>query len=378
MEQKKISKFKIGKIIQNSLLLLFGLVAGGCMGYFFGKYLKSNDLSVKEIIFSFAVFLVSAYVGKIIQIIAHEGGHLIFGLLTGYKFCSFRIGSFMWTYDGEKVKFSKLKLAGTSGQCLMLPPDLVDGKMPTFWYNAGGVILNIIVSLLFWMIYLLLPKSAIFTLFCIVVIGYGIIFALTNGIPLTMGFIDNDGKNIITLQKHPSAVKAFWITMKSADMLIKGARIRETPEEWYYMPEDSEMQDTLSTTIGITYAGRLIDMHKFDEALGAYEKLLAGEYAMTDLHRKLIIADVIFFNLLRGNNNITELYSKKQKKFMAQMISFPSVARTQYAIEKIINKDDKKAEKCLTIFEKIAKTYPYKGDIEIEKELLELIKKNSC
>lgn len=58
---------------------------------------------------------------------------------------------------------------------------------------------------------------------------------------------------------------------------------------------------------------------------------------------------------------------------MTQMVSFPSVLRTQYAIEKLVNKDDKKVQKCLDNFKKIAKTYPYKGDIESERELIELI-----
>ena len=77
--------------------------------------------------------------------------------------------------------------------------------------------------------------------------------------------------------------------------------------------------------------------------------------------------------LLKGNINIEEFYNKKQKNFMKQMVNFPSVCRTQYAIEKLVNKDDKKAQKCLDTFEKIAKTYPYQGDIESEKELIELI-----
>ena len=31
-----------------------------------------------------------------VQAFIHEGGHYIFGKLTGYKFVSFRVGTYMW------------------------------------------------------------------------------------------------------------------------------------------------------------------------------------------------------------------------------------------------------------------------------------------
>ena len=43
-------------------------------------------------------------------IIIHELGHLIFGLLSGYKFSSFRIGNIMLVKTGGKLKFKKLTI----------------------------------------------------------------------------------------------------------------------------------------------------------------------------------------------------------------------------------------------------------------------------
>jgi len=34
-----------------------------------------------------------------IQIAIHEFGHMIFGLITGYKFSSFRMGNLMWVKE---------------------------------------------------------------------------------------------------------------------------------------------------------------------------------------------------------------------------------------------------------------------------------------
>lgn len=78
------------------------------------------------------------YLAIILQIIIHEAGHLIGGILTGYKFSSFRIFNFMFIKENDKLKLKKLSLAGTGGQCLMSPPEFIEGKVPYILYNLGG------------------------------------------------------------------------------------------------------------------------------------------------------------------------------------------------------------------------------------------------
>ncbi len=377
MDNKKEKKSVWGtvkKVLFGLLMFALGVVGGGIIGYAFGQFLAVNDFSTIEMILNLLLFVVFLVLTFLLHVIIHEGGHLIFGLLSGYKFSSFRIGSFNWSHDGEKVRFSKLKIAGTGGQCLMSPPDLVDGTMPTFWYNMGGACNNLIVSVIFMGIYFLVPQSSVFAVFCFAMIIWGVYMSIINGVPLSVGSIDNDGKNMVNLQKNKSAIKAFWIGMKISDVLAKGGRVKDCPEEWFYMPEENEMQDAISTTIGIFYENRLIDMHKFDKALEVANNLLDGNYAMTDLHRHLLKVDIIFLELLNGNTDIEKLYDKKQKSFMKQMISFPTVVRTTYAIETLVNKDEKKAQKTLESFEKIAKSYPYQGDIQTDRELIDLIR----
>ena len=93
------------------------------------------------------LYLAMLIVAYFIHILVHESGHLLFGLFTGYKFSSFRIFSFMWIKQDGKIKLKRHRIAGTAGQCLMTPPDIKDGKLPYVWYNLGGVILNLAVSI---------------------------------------------------------------------------------------------------------------------------------------------------------------------------------------------------------------------------------------
>ena len=67
--------------------------------------------------------LLAVLLAVVLNIAIHEGGHLVAGLLTGYKFVSYRF--FNWTLirkDG-RLRWRNFELAGTAGQCLLAPPD---------------------------------------------------------------------------------------------------------------------------------------------------------------------------------------------------------------------------------------------------------------
>jgi len=84
---------------------------------------KLAKIEALEVVGIFAGSIVCTLVAFILQIVLHEGGHLLFGLLSGYRFVSFRI--FNWTLIRQEGKFrlKRFGIAGTGGQCLMLPPD---------------------------------------------------------------------------------------------------------------------------------------------------------------------------------------------------------------------------------------------------------------
>ncbi len=86
--------------------------------------------------------------------------HLIFGLLTGYRFSSFRIFNLMLVKESGRLRIRRLSIAGTGGQCLMCLPDLVNGTMPFILYNFGGAIMNILAALIDLILCFFLPKSS--------------------------------------------------------------------------------------------------------------------------------------------------------------------------------------------------------------------------
>ena len=170
----------MNKFIKGLLQILGIMIVGAIIGYSVGKIAEGSLSSVDapNIIFLF----LAGVIAFILQVIVHEAGHLIFGLLSGYKFISFRVFDFKIIKDvNGKLKIRFERLAGTGGQCLMRAPEYVNGKFKYKLYLLGGVIFNIVFSIVFWLI---LP-SYYTLLFALI----GFALAFLNLIP--MGF--NDG-----------------------------------------------------------------------------------------------------------------------------------------------------------------------------------------
>ena len=133
MENKKKVKAKL----VSTLPYIVGMICGGLLGYFGMEIFSGHGLEIPLLILSFAVIVY-------VLIITHEAGHLVCGLLSGYKFVSFRIGSLIFVKQEDKILRKKFSIPGTGGQCLLDPPDKdEDGGYPAVLYNLGGGLSNL-------------------------------------------------------------------------------------------------------------------------------------------------------------------------------------------------------------------------------------------
>lgn len=138
-------KNKKKKVIwQKYIGMAFFVLMGAACGFLMVMYMDGfgTERTLHEEILSIIGLLFGMYAAILVHVIIHEAGHLVFGLLSGYKFSSFRIFSFMWVKEGDKISVRRLSIAGTGGQCLMSPPDMVDGKIPVVLYNLGGSLMR--------------------------------------------------------------------------------------------------------------------------------------------------------------------------------------------------------------------------------------------
>ena len=102
---------------------LLWMVLGGLLGYMLAKTVDESGILHGADLPQILSWVLAAFVALYAQIILHEGGHLLCGLLTGYQFVSFRIGSWMWQKENGRIRLRRFSLAGTGGQCLLAPPE---------------------------------------------------------------------------------------------------------------------------------------------------------------------------------------------------------------------------------------------------------------
>ncbi|MBE7059183.1 MAG: hypothetical protein E7387_08870 [Ruminococcaceae bacterium] len=362
-----------GQYVQMVLYILLGIV----WGLLIIKYDENtNSESSLEVLIYIGMFIFM-YVAILMHIVIHEAGHLIFGLISGYKFSSFRIFSFMWIKENRKIKLKRLSIAGTGGQCLMDPPDMTEGKFPVTMYNLGGSLMNTFAAFCSLCLFFIIADMPLFSTIVLIFTAVGFCIALVNGIPMRLGIIDNDGYNAFALSKNVDAMKSFWVQMKACALSNRGIRAKDMPAEWFDIPSDEAMKNSMVAAQGVFACNRLMDAQLFEEADVLMSHMLEIDSGMVDLHRNLMICDRMCVELISENRRevIDEMLSKEQKKFMKQMKSFPTVIRTEYVFALLYEKDSQKAEKIKARFEKCAKTYPSQSDIQSERELMEFAEK---
>ena len=364
--EKKKSKVKIKAL----LLMLPYLAIGGLCGWSMTRYLENTE----NFFGTMLLLVIWVYVAIFAQIIIHEAGHLVFGLASGYKFSSFRIASFMIARIDGRFCFKKLSLAGTGGQCLMNPPDMKDGKIGYVLYNLGGSLLNLITALIFGALYFVFSDNIYLSPFFLPMALIGLAFALMNGIPMKTDVVDNDGYNALSLGKNKEALKSFWMQMKVGDMQLNGVRLRDMPDEWFAVPNDEDMKNSMIAATAVFACNRLMDGKRLEDADTLMEHILSIRSGIVGLHRALLVGDRMYCSLVseKYDGEMKIKLTADEEKLMKAMKNFPSVMRTEFAIALLHEKDEKKAQEIKKRFEKTAKSYPYASDIESERELIEI------
>lgn len=356
-------------------MIVGSLMGGGCgfFGMMFVEKMHGGSLRTADILAGLAWIILCLYAAAIVQTIVHEGGHLVCGLLSGYKFSSFRVGKVILVKKRDGLKWGYYSLMGTAGQCLLAPPDLADGNMPYRLYNLGGSIFN-----------LLLAAVSLFVCFAAKGRGYlqilfmafflvGVFLAFMNAVPMRVGGVNNDGYNVLHLGKNKGAVRCLWLQLKMNEQLTLGIRLRDMPQEWFEPGPEELWGNALCAAIGVFAASREIDRQDFFAAREIGEKVLEHASGLIGMQKSMLEAEMLFCRLMLNGpgEELREEYEKPGvRAFLKSASSMLSVLRIQYAYELIQNRDETAARKWLERFEKVGKTYPFDGDIASERNLV--------
>lgn len=372
--KEKVKKRLSGAVPGLLILALFAFL-GFAVGYFAaGVSDESGMPPVAAPCICIAALVVSMY----LHIVLHEGGHLIMGLASGYRFVSFRIGSFVWIRQGETIVRKKFSMPGTAGQCLLDPPDLDEkDEMPCLLYNLGGGLSNLFFAGLA-ILAVGIAENSIVKMVLFSFAAVGVYLAVMNLVPLKIGGIANDGYNIRSFRKNKAGVKALFLQLRINRLQTDGLRLSEIPEALFEIPGEQSVEssggDPLIDALLVFRFQRLMDQKCFDEAVDLGRKLEASGKILP-LYQNAIRVELLFLELIGPcrKEEVERLYDKDLKKYLKGIRSYPSAHRVLYAYGLLYQKDEKAAAAELAAFEKAMNTFPVPGDIRAERELMKEI-----
>ena len=359
------------KTLENIFTVVAFLAAAFFIGFASGQIVNyAKEYIVIEIeninnIFWFAVIFLSIYLVVMIHIIFHEAGHMIGGLITGYRFLYFRIGSTTLVRTDNGLKFRKLTVPGTGGQCIMVPPEMKDGDYPVLIYNLGGGLLNIIFSLVAIVIIKTCSLNPVATGYLEIFAIVGIYLGIANLVPLKI--ISNDGANIIYLKNDLEERTALHRILNDEEDLINDKEVEETSLNI----DKADLSKTFIQGIFINRMEHRFYKMEFEESKSIGEKLLA-KAKMNMTYEFMVKTTLSTIYLIEGSVDLAEefLKDKKLKKYLKNK-DVLHVEILNYARDRILEGRD--GEKFRKRIEKMEDKYIYPSHIKAAFEIMEKI-----
>lgn len=348
-------KKKMKKIFPMMVMTILGLIGG----YWAGYIIASKNINVLETVFLFLSFPMF----YIIHIVIHEAGHGLFGKISGYKMVSYRIFSFMWVWreDGT-IHVRRYKVPGTLGQCLMAPPTYEAGKFPFRLYLLGGVIANIVTSLIVGAFFV--PQSFLATSFAIV----GILTALTNAIPI--GF--NDGMSLKIASSNEKQQYLLYLQFEINNQMNEGKTYAELPEQYFQLVSATPPHTYFNDWQQFLIIARLAEKHNWPLYQEQLEILWQRKKEMISIYSLELKKEMLFGLCLTATTDerIPQIWTdKKIQAALKQPLMGNKRIKAAYVY--CIEKDAQAALELITAGKNLTHRAPNLGDAKTEGQLLD-------
>ena len=322
--------------------------------------------------------LIAVVIAFVLNIVIHEGGHLVAGLLTGYRFVSFRFLNWTLIRQGGHLHWRKFELAGTGGQCLMAPPDKPLEQIDTRWYNAGGVLANIIVVLLSLLLMWVFDLPRWLNILLIMMIVVALFTALTNGIPMKLGGVANDGLNLLQLEKDQPGKQCFCNILEVNARSQEGQTYNEMPERLFDLPQPIDWKNSMHVGSAISAATRMTALHQWEDAYQLLTEALSHKDDIMILYQMELENMMTLTCIATGRDEeARQHYSPDVAKHISQHAPTQSDKRlTAMAVTLALDGDRTKAEEMLHQLETDRDKYIHQGDVAMSLDLMQWLLNN--
>lgn len=285
---------KVKDSLKNTgILILYSLfILGlGFIAYRIGieSATRYEEFNVGALLMSMGLIVLSATVMVYLHVVIHELGHLVAGLLSGYTFMLFRIGSFGIIKEEKKLKTISFSMSGTMGQCLMNPPESIS-EVPYRLYLSGGVLANLIISIGTILLYVLYSTDYLL-LFAFI----GLTSGLMNGLPI--GF--NDGNVLSKLSKSTVVQDQFFQQLRWNGQFIRyNKTYSEVAADEKIINAHEPITEQFNSYTKLIEISALLEQKQFETAYQELSELYDQRQAIIAPYRSEILREYLFCLLI--------------------------------------------------------------------------------
>lgn len=306
----------------------------------------------------------------IFQVVIHESGHLIFGLITGYRFSSFRILSKVIIKKDGKLSL-RINASNGAGQCLMLPPK---HHKPYILYNIGGIILDIISAFIFSLI--AFSNNTIgfhIRTFSLLISFMGVGSAVINGLPILIK--NNDTDNCLKFKRHKATLHSYYTLLELLALLQDGKTYSELPYDKIKLESNQDIILPFVENQKIWECYYFMDNQNWSKAkkcLAAYEPYI--NKISKDILEAIQLEKLFLSIVMRDNPAIIDELYNKVISIMKKRDKDLDILRIKIAYEIYRSKTNiKLIEKYIKRFNKISRNYLYQGRSKFNKKMLQAV-----
>lgn len=366
------------KIWKKYKKVLLTYLVSTTIGVSYGLLVASNidEPSFMAFLLRFLEGMLFFVLSMLLQIILHEVGHLIAGLIRKWTFLSFMIFGFVISRKEGRLHFSRLNIAGAGGQCLMMPPSGGDTDNGLTFYNAGGILMNTLVSFLAILALTLgctmLSFESASLLYGLAMTG--IIFALINGIPKATGDIPNDGENIASLKKDGFSSYVFQQSLRVIGLMHRGKTLTRINPGYFCEGRDIDYSNPIHAMALSFDISLAIGRHDFERAHRMVQHIYPHEAEISRFYMNEIRMETLYLFLVDAEHveKPLKLLDKELRLHVDSQLCFrPAALRVKYTWTRLLERNDAEAAKLYERFTKVCKGYHISGEIPTEQELID-------
>ncbi|MBK1809660.1 M50 family metallopeptidase [Clostridium sp. YIM B02505] len=363
--------------IDATINLIFGLAVGVALAFIFVKrqsikvlHLPTENIKPYHWIAVIILFFLVFY----LHLALHEIGHLIAGSLVRFKLFSYKIGPFGWYRENDELKYGTERNLGYGSRCSMLPTstDRIYSRLAV--YSLGGIIVNVILSLVFFLgsVYIA-PKENNFLLSAFFILGWGVgIFTvLINIIPFSNKGFKTDGLLALSVIRKSPDDMAQLATVLVSNQLMAGIRPRHINPSFF--SENNYIADNDISGVVMNYYRfyHFLDLGDEDRAMNFIRLIEENIEVYPEHYRAEMLYNVFYaYCAISKDSSKSKDIFEKIKNSISQNDTI-SGYRVKMAYELYINNDYKKVIELGRYGLGVKDSYPVRGEAIFEADQIE-------